>query len=94
MKNPSYILLFLCAGCQLQEYRTTVVSKHIFSQEDSAFYFSDVNIETRSDSFELVRIGNDMKFYNAPNLATSDKDQIRLLYDRALSWTLFDFISA
>ena len=83
MKSHYYFLLLLCTGCQLQEYRTTVAGKHIFSQEDSAFYFSDMAIKSRADSFELALMGKSLKFYNAADLSKSNEDEIRLLYDRS-----------
>jgi hypothetical protein len=82
MRSVFLLTALFCTGCLLHEYRSTETKQHIFSQEDTSFYFSDCIIKSRADSFDLARLGKEMKFFNGQNLSNSKIDEIRLSYDR------------
>ncbi len=87
MKNSLFLVLLFAAGCVLPETHTTVVTQHIFSQEDTSFYFSDCDIKSRADSFELVNITSEMKLHSADDLSKTYQNEIRLLYNWGMGVT-------
>lgn len=87
MKNPLFLILLFAASCVLPETRTTVITQHIFSQEDTSFYFSDCEKKSRADSDWLINLTGDLKFYNAADLSKDHQEEIRLLYNWGMGVT-------
>ncbi len=88
------LTIVCCTACLLPNKRTTEIIRHLYSQRDRSFYFSDCIISNRPDSFYLARIGGSMKFFNAPNLSQTSINQVRFVYDRAFDEPYFISLSS